>query len=78
MNLKLKVLTFPNERKLLDKLINYVGDVLYHSDNEGFRLKIEQSIKKRFNLSHLVRQNGILEWRFSKQIITWTLIRNIV
>ena len=35
------------------KLINYVDDALYYSNNEEFRLKIEKSLKKRFNLSLL-------------------------
>ena len=33
--------------------INYVDDASYYSNNEDFRLKFEQSLKKRFNLSLL-------------------------
>ena len=35
------------------KLTNYVDDILYYSNNEDFRLKFQQSLKKTFNLSLL-------------------------
>ena len=31
--------------------MNYVDDALYYSNNEDFRMKFENSLKKRFNLS---------------------------
>ena len=35
------------------KLINYVDDALYYSNNEGFRENFERKLKRRFNLSLL-------------------------
>ena len=35
------------------KLINYIYDALYFSNNEEFRLIFEQLLNKRFNLSLL-------------------------
>ena len=45
-------------------LINYFDDALYYSNNEDFRLKFEQSLKKRLNLSLL----GQAKWYLGMKI----------
>ena len=42
------------------KLINYVDDVLYNSNNAGFRLKFEQNYSKRDLIYHYwIKENSI-------------------
>ena len=43
------------------KLINYVDDALYYSNNDSFRESFENQLKKKFNLSLLGQKNGTWE-----------------
>ena len=42
------------------KLINYVDDALYYSNNDNFRSEFETALKKKFNLSLMGKQSGTL------------------
>ena len=54
------------------KLINYADNALCYSNNEDLRLRFEQSLKKRFNLSWLGQAKWYLAGNENKknQIIT--------
>ena len=43
------------------QLINYVNDALYYSNNDSFRIKFEQSLKRDSIYHFLVEQNGTWE-----------------
>ena len=46
------------------KLINYVDDALYYSNNDKFREEFESALKKRFNLSLM----GKVKWYLGMEI----------
>ena len=65
------------------KLINYVDDALYYSNDDNFRIKFEQSLKKRFNLSLLGKAKWYLGIKITQTEDDITLsqeqyIKNIV
>ena len=51
------------------KLINYVDDALYYSNNDNFRREFETALKKKFNLSLMGKAKWYLGMKMNKTMI---------